>query len=253
MQHQIIKRMEWFESWFESPYYHILYKNRNDEEAKRFIDLLLTRLNLADNAPVLDLACGKGRHSKYLHQRGYNVVGADLSAYNISEANKHAQEGLTFIRHDMREVISGNMFDAVFNLFTSFGYFDSTDDNKRVLHAVHHELNPNGVFIIDFLNPGYVSNYLVPVESKEIDGVSFNIRKEIKDGFIYKYIEIITGGTSKTYQERVQAITQKELISMLESSNFHIVDCFGNYDLTAFQEDESPRTILIAKKNHNAS
>ena len=241
--------MEWFESWFESPYYHTLYKNRNDEEAQQFIDLLLTHLELQHNACLLDLACGKGRHAKYLHQKGYDVVGADLSAYNIKEANKYAKEGLSFIRHDMRQVIPDKTFDAVFNLFTSFGYFDSTDDNKKVLQSVHKELNPDGLFVIDFLNPTYVTKNLVQTETKQIDGIAFNIKKEVKDGFIYKHIEIISEGRSNTYHERVQAISKNQLETMLKAASFEVVNCFGNYDLSAFNEDTSPRTILIARKS----
>ncbi len=240
--------MEWFESWFESPYYHTLYKNRSDEEAQQFIDRLISHLQLPHNSSVLDLACGKGRHSKYLHQKGFRVTGADLSSYNIEQASKMAQEGLEFIRHDMRETIANNTFTAVFNLFTSFGYFDDTNDNILVLKAVNEELINNGIFVIDFLNPIYVANRMVKEETKTIDGVDFLIKKSIDNGFIYKSIQITDSAKHYSYQERVQAITQKELVEMLEQTGFQLVDCFGEYDLSPFQAEKSSRSILVAQK-----
>ena len=65
---------EWFAEWFDTTYYHTLYKNRNDEEAEQFISKLLSFLNLKENASVLDLACGKGRHSVTLNKHDLTVL-----------------------------------------------------------------------------------------------------------------------------------------------------------------------------------
>jgi len=80
----------WFASWFDTPYYHILYKERNYREAQIFMDNLTHYLNLPEKAKVLDLACGKGRHAIYLNQLGFEVIGADLSENSIAEASKIA-------------------------------------------------------------------------------------------------------------------------------------------------------------------
>ena len=69
---------EWFESWFSSPYYHILYKNRDDEEAAKFIDNIINFLDPVSNAKILDAACGKGRHSIYLNEKGFDVFQVSL-------------------------------------------------------------------------------------------------------------------------------------------------------------------------------
>ena len=122
----------WFASWFDTPYYHILYKDRNYREAQIFMDNLTHYLNLPEHAKVLDLACGKGRHSIYLNQLGFRVLGVDLSENSIEIANKNANDTLNFKVHDMREPIK-EQFDAVFNLFTSFGYFENDDDNLKIL------------------------------------------------------------------------------------------------------------------------
>ncbi|MBC7524978.1 MAG: methyltransferase domain-containing protein, partial [Flavobacterium sp.] len=113
----------WYASWFDSPYYHILYKDRNYREAQIFMDNLTRYLNLPEKAKVLDLACGKGRHSIYLNQLGFEVTGVDLSENSILEAKKNENESLHFNVHDMRNPFH-QKFDAIFNLFTSFGYFE---------------------------------------------------------------------------------------------------------------------------------
>jgi len=95
----------WYSSWFDTPYYHILYKERNYREAQIFMDNLTHYLNLPEKAKVLDLACGKGRHSIYLNQLGFNVLGADLSENSIAEASKNSNETLNFIFHENQEPI----------------------------------------------------------------------------------------------------------------------------------------------------
>ena len=91
----------WYSSWFDSPYYHILYRDRDCKEAENFMDHLTRFLELPKNGEILDLACGKGRHSIYLNKLGYSVIGADLSAASILHAKQFENETLQFIEHDM--------------------------------------------------------------------------------------------------------------------------------------------------------
>src|SRR6476620_2033836 len=137
-------KKEWFSSWFDTPYYHILYKNRDYSEASLFIDNITRFLDLKPNADCWDLCCGKGRHSIYLNKKGYRVIGTDLSAQSITEANKNANDTLEFYSHDMRHLFRTNYFDAVFNLFTSFGYFETRHDDVNVFNAVEKALKPKG-------------------------------------------------------------------------------------------------------------
>ena len=118
---------EWFESWFDSPYYHVLYDHRNDDEARAFIAALIEHIGLKPGASVLDLCCGAGRHSRVIHELGYNTTGCDLSANSIATAKQFEQDGLGFFRHDMRDPLPES-YDAIFNLFTSFGYFENEED-----------------------------------------------------------------------------------------------------------------------------
>src|SRR5687768_2760270 len=113
------------------------------------MDNITQYLNLPEDAKILDLACGKGRHSIYLNQLGYDVTGADLSENSIEEAAESANDTLHFVVHDMREPFE-DKFDAIFNLFTSFGYFENDSDNILTLKAISESLNEYGFGVIDF-------------------------------------------------------------------------------------------------------
>ncbi len=241
-------KTSWYRSWFNSPYYHILYKNRDEREAAQFIDRALKYFNPQVGAKFLDMACGKGRHSIYINKKGYDVTGIDLSEENIKIASQAQNEHLHFAVHDMREPYDHLKFDYVFNLFTSFGYFPSIDENEKVLRASHHNLKLKGKILIDFLNVNQVIADLVQDEIQEIEGITFKISREIEDGIIKKNIDITDGNHQIRFVERVRALTRQDFAGMLSRCDFEILDTFGNYNLDEFDPNESPRLILIARK-----
>lgn len=244
---EILKQQsQWFASWFDTPYYHILYKDRDYAEAQHFMDNLTDYLNLPENAKILDLACGKGRHSIYLNSLGYNVVGADLSESSIKEASKFENEILHFEVHDMRTPCI-EKYDAIFNLFTSFGYFDNDEDNLKTLQSIHNSLTETGFACIDFMNVNYVINNLVPEEIKTVEGIDFHIKRYVKDNHIYKEIIFEANGQQHHYTEKVQALRLEDFEKMMEKSGIYLLDVFGNYKLQKFYKDESERLILIFK------
>ena len=95
----------WFENWFDSPYYHILYKDRDYKEAEIFISNLINFLKPPKESKLLDLACGAGRHSIFINKMGYDVTGVDLSKNSIDTALAHKNDSLQFDTHDMRDMI----------------------------------------------------------------------------------------------------------------------------------------------------
>nr|WP_315240378.1 class I SAM-dependent methyltransferase [uncultured Flavobacterium sp.] len=236
----------WFTSWFDTPYYHILYKDRNYREAQIFMDNLTHYLNLPEKAKVLDLACGKGRHSIYLNQLGYNVLGADLSENSIAEASKNSNETLHFKVHDMREPFE-DKFDAIFNLFTSFGYFESDDDNLTTLKAIKESLSEYGFAVIDFMNVNQVIETLVPKEVKTVDGIDFNIKRYVEDGHIFKEIDFEDQGRKFHFTEKVKALTLKDFQDLMDEAGIYLLDIFGDYKLKKFHKTESERLIMIFK------
>lgn len=236
----------WFSSWFDTPYYHILYKERNDKEAQLFMDNLTHYLNLPEKAKVLDLACGKGRHAIYLNQLGFDVIGADLSENSIAEASKNSNESLHFKVHDMREAFE-EKYDAIFNLFTSFGYFENDDDNLTTLKAIKNSLSDYGFAVIDFMNVNQVIETLVPEEVKTVDGIDFHLKRYVADGHIFKEIDFEDQGHKYHFTEKVKALTLQDFESMMEEAGIYLLDIFGDYKLKKFHKTESERLILIFK------
>jgi cyclopropane fatty-acyl-phospholipid synthase-like methyltransferase len=237
---------EWFENWFDTDFYHLLYDYRNDDEARFFMKNLIRFLKLSKGDKILDLPCGKGRHAIYLNGLGFDVTGADLSVNNISHAKKFDQKGLSFEIHDMRDPLTG-CYDAIFNLFTSFGYFNQEETNVRVLENFKKALRPGGHIVIDFLNLKTVEQELIPVQNIHKHDVNFVINKRISQNFIIKEIEVISEGKSHQFIEKVQALDLDKMIYFANAAGLEIKHIFGDYALTPFKEETSERLILILK------
>jgi len=244
--HQSPNTINWFESWFDTKYYHILYKERNDEEAQLLMDNLTHYLNLPEDAKILDLACGKGRHAIYLNSLDYEVTGVDLSENSIAEAAKFANNKLHFKVHDMREPFE-EKYDAIFNLFTSFGYFEDNSDNYKTIKAIHNSLTETGFAVIDFMNVDYVIENLVENEVKSVEGIDFHIKRYLKEGYIYKEIEFEDQGEKFHFTEKVQALRLEDFEQMMEEAGVFLLDIFGDYKLRKFYKTQSERLIMIFK------
>lgn len=238
--------MDWFKAWFNTPYYHILYKNRSETEAKNFIENISKHIEIQNNSKVMDLACGKGRHSVTLNELGFDVVGLDLSDESIAYAKQFENNTLHFDVHDMRKVYQENGFDAIFNLFTSFGYFEDDADNAKVFEVIKIQLKEKGLFVFDYLNAVKIVENLVPYEEKVIDGILFKITKSITDkGFIKKEIDFIADGKDWHFEEFVKVLYLKDFEQMITKAGFTTKAVYGNYQLNEYNEKTSDRLILI--------
>jgi 2-polyprenyl-3-methyl-5-hydroxy-6-metoxy-1,4-benzoquinol methylase len=240
--------MSWFENWFDSTYYHILYKNRDEKEAEIFIDNLIQHLQILKGSTLIDIACGKGRHATYFNSLGLDVIGLDLSPNSIAVATKNENATLQFAVHDMREVFQKNSFDIATNLFTSFGYFEKVEDEQKAINAMASNLKSEGILIIDFMNVKKVIKNLVPKEQKTIDNIVFNITRKVENGHIIKDIEIIEGDKKQYFQEKVKALTLTDYSEFITTAGLKIFNIFGNYKLENFNATFSDRLILICKK-----
>lgn len=233
-------------SWFDSPYYHILYKYRDDKEAKCFMDNLIQYLKIPKGAKILDLACGKGRHSIYLQTVGFQVTGVDLSEQSILDAKQFENENLRFAVHNMTQPYP-DTFDAVFNLFTSFGYSENDNDNIRTIEAIKAALNKEGIGVIDFMNVNFVMKFLIQVDIKTVDGIDFHQKRGLKNGFIVKDIGFQINGEHYEYQEKVKALTLDDFKRLFEQAELQLLDVFGDYNLSKYDSDYSERLIMIFK------
>lgn len=242
-------KKDWFVDWFNSDYYHILYQDRDETEASKFIDKLCNYLQMTYGNKVLDLACGKGRHTINLAKKGYITTGIDLSVHSISKAKELNVDGANFALHDMRNIYIKNHFDYVFNLFTSFGYFENSLDNIDVLSAIYENLRPKGILVLDFFNVNKVLRNLITEETKEVDSIIFNITRSFDGTHINKNICVIDQNKKFYFQEKVSAFIMKDFQKMASISGLNIVKVFGDYQLNMFEEEHSDRLILLLKKN----
>lgn len=239
---------EWFSTWFDSPYYHILYKNRDLKEAENFIDVLFNHLQPVNGTKIIDIACGKGRHALQMNKLGYHVDAFDLSENSISAANEFKNESLHFYVNDIRKPLKQNEYNLAFNLFTSFGYFSDEQDNSLAISAISKSLASSGIFVMDFMNVNKVINNLVLQEEKEIEGITFKITREIKDNFIVKHINFTDKDVDYYYSENVKAITLDDFKAYFKSAGLKLMTIFGDYNLSPFNIDTSDRLIMITQK-----
>lgn len=243
--------MSWFANWFNTRYYHILYKDRDFDEAENFIQNLTRELNLIPKSKIIDLACGKGRHSIFLNQLGFDVLGVDLSEESILHNKAFENKSLTFKVHDMRDELYPNIVeekvDAVFNLFTSFGYFDEVEEDRQVFSSVKNALKEKGIFILDFLNEKFVKNTLVKETIINKGEIDFTIKKRIENNHVIKDIIFEDKGEHFHFYEKVKLHTLEEIQKLAKEGGFEVQKVWGNYQLENFDLETSPRCIFYLK------
>lgn len=240
----------WFRHWFDSSFYHQLYANRSESEASDFVDELIQELQPAIDSKMLDLGCGNGRHSRSLAAKGFDVTGIDLAASSIRYARNYETETLHFYRHDMRVPFGRNVFNYVFNFFTSFGYFDDSNEDRKVISNIYSALKPGGVLIMDYINSPYTETRLVPAEEKEIDGIIYHITRWSNDTHFYKKIRIESMDLEKPVEniEQVKKFSIGDFQALFESNGLELQQVYGDYHLNEYDVQNSPRLILIAGK-----
>lgn len=238
----------WFDTWFDTPYYHLLYKDRNIDEAEFFLSNILNYLKVKKKDKFLDVACGKGRHAIFINRMGYDVEGIDLSSKSIDYANTHSNNKLRFNKHDMRLTYKKSEFDIVMNIFTSFGYFEKDEDNYKAIQAMADNLKKGGRLLLDFMNAKKVISKIVKNEKKKVEHITFNINREVKGKYIIKDIRFKDADKNFHFQEKVQALMLSDFIDLFEKSGLKILNLWGDYSLNDFNAIHSPRLIILAQK-----
>jgi len=240
----------WFKDWFNSPYYHQLYFKRDDKEAAAFIDNLISYLKPAPNSTMLDVACGRGRHSIQLAGKGFDVTGIDLSDDSINDALQYETETLHFYKHDMRLPFWMNYFDYAFNFFTSFGYFKTRREHDNAIRTIAQAIKREGMFVMDFLNVHYAEDHLVHQSEKEIDGINFIITRWYDETHFYKKIIVEDDNQEEplVYTEKVAKFSLGDFTEMFAYQGLQMQEVFGDYSFSNYDIKKSPRMVMIAKK-----
>ena len=245
---------EWFAKWFDTKEYHILYGDRDDNEAGELVERLHEKYGKGVTA-VLDAGCGAGRHVLAWSRLGYAVKGFDLSPESIEIAKRKSREldlSTTFKVLDMRSLSAEKewtgAFDLVTNLFTSFGYFENKQDHENVVKGFADVLKPGGILVLDYLNVNYSKTNMVSEERIEKPDYVFTISRRLFDGYFQKSITYFDKeGERQTHIEQVRAWTSTELSELLLNFGLQVENVYGDYEL-GIHSNSSPRCILVARK-----
>ncbi|MFN3387186.1 MAG: class I SAM-dependent methyltransferase [Candidatus Thermochlorobacter sp.] len=245
---------EWFALWFNSPIYLKLYEHRNFKEAEKTVETILRYLAIQArwvSPKVLDIACGAGRHAVAFAKKGFSVTANDLSPMLLQEARRLAEQhqvNLTFSQKDMREIDFKQEYDLVVQLFTSFGYFEEPDEDKRVLENVYRALKGGGIYVLDFFNANDVRKNYKPLTKRVVDGIYISEERKIVGDSIKKIVTLSENGMLKRFMESVRLYSHTELAALVSQVGFRIVGILGDYDGAPFDPEVSPRVIIFAEK-----
>ncbi len=243
--------MSWYKDWFSSEGYLKVYSHRDDVEAEILAELIMKNINLNNDASVLDMACGAGRHSIALAKRGFKVTAVDLSERLLIEARKNSQIAgveINYMLSDIREFNSEYKFDLALNLFTSIGYFDEDNENFSVIKKAYDLLKKNGYFVLDYFNKDYLVKNLVPTSVISVNGDRIVQNRSIKGNRVVKNITIAKNSQVNEFYESVRLFSFDELSETLSKTGFKIEKVLGDFKGNIFDKTISSRIIFIAKK-----
>lgn len=235
--------MTWYREWFGEDYLE-LYSYRDAEEARRQAGFVREVLGMVDGT-LLDLACGMGRHIEELRRLGYAVAGCDLS-YVLLRHGRQKHGGMPVVRADMRALpFRAGAFAGLVNFFTSFGYFDSPEEDAHVLDEMRRVLRPGAPLLFDYLNVRRELERLVEREERDVDGERVFIERWFDAASSTFNKRITIGG--RRFIERVRGYDLDEMTRLFEAAGFSIREVYGDFSGTEFSES-SPRLILVANR-----
>ncbi|NIM06646.1 MAG: methyltransferase domain-containing protein [Armatimonadetes bacterium] len=249
--------MAWYEEFFDEDYMRFYLRGGavHAEKAPAECDFIVKALELSEGAKVLDLCCGQGRHAVELAKRGFEITGADLSEYLLGLVRKAAEEAgvsVCFKHCDMRELPWETEFDAVINMFTSFGYFESDEENEKVLRAVHKVLRPGGRLLLDLPNRDVFVNMIPDGRRTWSEHEGCLVLDEHTwnhdEGRLYLNRTIIDpDGSRRQKYHDLRVYSHSEIADMLSRVGFEAERTFADLDMSDFTS-ESKRMLVVARK-----
>jgi len=239
---------EWFKDWFDADY-AALYAHRDDGEAEQAVSMALTVAPELNTGPVLDLACGTGRHLAPLRRHNPLAFGLDLSQTLLGEAPADLRPSL--LRGDMRQLpVRPDTLAGITLWFTPFGYF--TDEaNTALLHSLSALLRPQGVLLLDFLNSEHLAHTLVAEDTLEQGGIRVHSLRTIEGQRVVKRMTVtrLREGTARQVVESIRLYSPQELRTTAAKAGLGCHVELGDYAGSTFSPGESTRWIGIFRKN----
>jgi SAM-dependent methyltransferase len=238
----------WYATWFNTPHYHDLYQHRDLSEARDFIVELCRELGVVKGQKALDIACGRGRHALVLSEQGLDTIGIDLSAESIEYARQFEHEHLSFQIGNMLEPLQVHPAHWVFNLFTSFGYFESDEDHALAIQHMANALLPGGKLVLDYMNSAKIAASLVPTETVRTELAEYHITRKLEHETIVKTIRFDDQCSIQYFEERVRAFSAEALQNFMIRAGLDVQSIHGDYDLSPYDATFSDRLLIIAQK-----
>jgi SAM-dependent methyltransferase len=238
----------WYENWFGNEYLTV-YAHRNEEEAQQLVQLVLTYIPLDKNSKIIDLCCGQGRHAYLFAREGFKVYGFDLSRklLQVAKYKNEKNQNTFFVQADMRFLPVAHSFDLLLNLFTSFGYFQTDEENKSVFFQFYQALKSGGNYVFDYFNSSYIVNHLQRFQKEQIGDLVVEQERYIESSRVEKIIKLKRHGKQSTFYESVKLYTPDQIFNMMEETNLDVNYIFGDYNGSPLTKD-SERIIIIGNR-----
>jgi len=242
--------MEWFEDpeFWEATYPFMFPDDRMDR-AEVLADSLIDLAGVHKGS-VLDLCCGPGRYSMALARRGFRVTGVDRTGSLLDTASNRARLediDVEWVLSDMKDFIRPGSFDLALSMFTSFGYFDSHDENMRVLCNVHDSLKPGGRFLLETMGKEVLASIFRPVTVEELEDGSMLIQKHsIQHGWkriANEWLILRDNRVEASFRFSHWIYSAAELEGMMLEAGFDLVSVHG--DLEGSPYDDSARRLVV--------
>jgi SAM-dependent methyltransferase len=247
------KEQSWYEQdGFWEEFAPALFTNERMLSARQEVEQILSLLKLQPGTSICDLCCGPGRHSLELGRLGFSVTGVDRTSLYLEDAKKKADEqglNIRFVQEDMRRFCETNAFDAVINVFTSFGFFEEAADDKRVLENVYKSLKDGGKFLIDIMGKEVLARIFQEKRWREEDGII--ILEEAKVSEDWSSVDcrwiIIRDDRRDEYRFSLRLYSAAELGELLKNCGFGRVEVFGDLSGSAYDKS-AKRLVVVAHK-----
>lgn len=251
--------MDWWQAFFDQEYLRLWAPFLTAEVTAQTVAGIQAVLKLPPGAEVLDLACGQGRIAIPLAQAGYRITGLDYSGHLLDVARQAAAEAgvsITFHRADMRDLPAewSERFDAVINIFTAFGYFESDAEDQKVLAGVARALKPGGQFLMDVSHRDRLARDFMARDWRELpDGTLVWVQRLFDSiaGMLGEDLAWLANGQIHSRSFRVRAYTATELTRMLKAAGLTPMTYYGDWELNPFKFD-SRRLIILSVKQEDA-
>lgn len=244
---------DWWEGYFDETFIALYRDFLTPQRTALEVQGLREMLDLAPGARVLDVACGWGRHTIELARHGFAATGIDLSAHLLDSARRRAAKAgvaATFARHDMRALPFEGEFDVALSLFSSLGYFETEEDDRRVLAGMHRALAPGGRVVVETMHRDHVlARYAERDWWETEDGRVVWVEREFDavEGVSREWTRWRKGGEIGEKFHRIRIRTATEWDALLRAAGLQPLDWYGDYELAPFHH-ASEHLIVVARR-----